>query len=121
MKVEGLERVVAVLRARAAAATRDSNVSVAVGYTASYALYVHENLEARHKPGKQAQYLVGPARALQHVIGGIVRTALAWGATLAQGLLLAGLRIQRESMMVVPVDTGALRASAFTELEKGGR
>jgi hypothetical protein len=32
-----------------------------VGYTADYAVYVHEDLEAKHKPGKKAKYLEGPA------------------------------------------------------------
>lgn len=35
---------------------------VLVGYTSEYAIYVHENLEARHKPGKQAKYLEQPLR-----------------------------------------------------------
>ena len=33
-----------------------------VGYQAEYAVYVHEDLEARHKTGKQAKYLEAPAR-----------------------------------------------------------
>lgn len=38
------------------------NTVVSVGYTASYAIYVHEDLEARHKPGKSAKFLEKPAR-----------------------------------------------------------
>ena len=30
---------------------------IIVGYTAHYAVYVHENLQARHKSGKTAKYL----------------------------------------------------------------
>ena len=41
------------------------------------------------------------------------------GHVLAQALLAAGLRLQRESQMLVPIDTGNLRASAFTRLEQG--
>lgn len=36
---------------------------VTVGYTMEYAIYVHENLDARHARGKQAKYLEDPARA----------------------------------------------------------
>lgn len=36
------------------------NTDVHVGYTASYAIYVHERLDLRHKPGKQAKYLSQP-------------------------------------------------------------
>ena len=39
-------------------------VEVQVGYTAGYALYVHENLDARHKAGKQAKFLEQPLREL---------------------------------------------------------
>ena len=35
---------------------------IVVGYVADYAVYVHEDLQARHKPGKQAKYLERPAR-----------------------------------------------------------
>lgn len=32
------------------------------GASADYAIYVHEDLEARHKPGKKAKFLEDPAR-----------------------------------------------------------
>ncbi len=35
---------------------------VVVGYVADYAVYVHENLDARHKPGKQAKFLESVVR-----------------------------------------------------------
>ena len=38
---------------------------VIVGYTAYYALYVHEDLYARHAPGTQAKYLTDPYHRLQ--------------------------------------------------------
>lgn len=131
-RVIGLERVVAELRRRAADAKKDGNVSVAVGYTAAYALAVHENIEMklRGEPrasGKgrywdpqgrgQAKFLEQPAREHQDTLARIVVDALRKGATLAKSLLLAGLRLQRESQQLVPVDTGNLKASAFTRLE----
>lgn len=117
-KIENVKKVIAALRARAAKAQKDTNVSVVVGYTQSYAIYVHENLEAYHPVG-QAKYLEQPARLLAPVLAQIVRDAMKQGKTLAQGLLLAGLRLQRESQLLVPVDTGALKNSAFTRLEQG--
>jgi hypothetical protein len=33
-----------------------------VSYTTEYAVYVHEDLNAQHKEGKQAKFLEGPAR-----------------------------------------------------------
>ena len=38
------------------------DVDVIVGYTQGYAVYVHENLDAQHKEGKQAKYLEAPVR-----------------------------------------------------------
>lgn len=51
---------------RASAFTRREGVSsqteVKVGYTAAYAIFVHEDLTAQHKPGKSAKFLEIPAR-----------------------------------------------------------
>jgi hypothetical protein len=88
--------------------------SVMVGYAASYGLYVHENLSARHTVG-QAKFLEQPARELSDngTLGNIVRTETP-RVGLRKALLMAGLRLQRESQQLVPVDTGNLKGSAFT-------
>jgi hypothetical protein len=39
-----------------------------VGYTAPYAIFVHENLELYHAPPTQAKYLEQPARELKEVL-----------------------------------------------------
>lgn len=41
---------------------RGFDADVIVGYVEDYAVYVHEDLNAQHKPGKQAKYLEQPAR-----------------------------------------------------------
>lgn len=38
------------------------DTDIIVGYQAEYAVFVHEDEEARHRPGKQAKYLEAPAR-----------------------------------------------------------
>jgi hypothetical protein len=43
-------------------ATAFNVIVVTVGYTAAYAIYVHENLDAQHAAGKTAKFLEGPAR-----------------------------------------------------------
>jgi hypothetical protein len=91
--------------------------SVVVGYTANYAVYVHER-PAKHAPGKQWKFLEQPARRLGGVLGGIIAKSLQGGAKLLQSLYLAGMRLQRESQQIVPVDTGNLRGSAFTVREE---
>lgn len=137
MEIKGLTTLIGQLRDRAARSMKEDDVSVIVGYTAAYALYVHERIEMkwqglpRHKPGKglywdpqrraQAKFLETPARQYQDRIGEIVRQVLSKkGSTLSKALLMGGLFLQRQSMLLVPVDTGNLKASAFTRLEKDG-
>jgi len=49
--------------------------AVGVGYTTDYAIYVHEDLSARHAPGKVAKYLEIPVRTKQKEILMIVQRA----------------------------------------------
>lgn len=136
---------------------QQNNGNVIVGYAASYAMYVHENVAMKWKglprgagltvsktgvvlvpksilqsgqvggtgkgfywdpQGKaQAKFLEQPFREKQREIATIVVNAMKRGSTLIKALLLGGLFLQRESQKLVPVDTGNLRASAFTEKE----
>ena len=90
---------------------------ILVGFTAQYAIYVHENLYSFHPVG-QAKYLEQPFRLLQEEFKRIIRDGMARGATIEQALLMAGLRLQREAQILTPVDTGNLKNSAFTRVEK---
>jgi len=117
MKIEGVNSVKAALRKLAQKYGGDRVETVQVGYTQRYALYVHEDLNAHHAPGKQAKYLEAPARRLERELGQIV-AEVTKKSSLQKGLLVAGLRLQRESQLIVPVDTSALKASAYTALEK---
>ena len=92
-------------------------LSVVVGYTANYGVYVHER-QAKHAPPTQWKFLEQPARQLSGVLGRTVVQALASNIRMLQALYLAGLQLQRESQLIVPVDTGNLRGSAFTAREK---
>lgn len=116
MKIERLDNLLNWLRARAAKIRREK-ASVVVGYQTNYALYVHENLTNFHPIG-QAKYLEQPARTMKGELGQIIREGFKQGLSLTQCLMLAGLRLQRESQKLVPVDTGALKNSAFTRAEK---
>jgi hypothetical protein len=116
---KSLEKFVDKLRAKAAAAAKDENADVVVGFTANYALWVHENLQAIHPVG-QAKFLEQPFRENQAKYTAIYVNARRQKRTAAQALLLAGLALQRDAMMLCPVDTGNLRASAFTRLEVKG-
>lgn len=50
------------------------DADIVVGYVADYAVYVHEDLQAKHQSGQQAKYLEQPAREkkgeLLRIIGG---------------------------------------------------
>lgn len=116
MKVEGVNKVIEALEAKKAEAIKASKASVTVGYTQNYAIFVHEDLVAHHSVG-QAKFLEQPARTLQDKFRGIIEDALRRKRTMSQALLLAGLTLQRESQKLVPVDTGALKSSAFTRVD----
>lgn len=73
-------------------------------------------MQAKHPNGGQAKYLEQPARTLQPELRRIIEEAFRKGQPLKTVLLLAGLRLQREAQLLCPVDTGALRASAFTDV-----
>lgn len=70
MKIENLNRLLEKLKSRETAA-KNQTCSVIVGYTANYAIYVHENLEAKHTVG-QAKFLEEPARRLRGDMANLV-------------------------------------------------
>ena len=131
-RVENLDSIVKAMRKRVAKIAEDAKCSVVIGYTAYYALYVHENLDPKTigmniprpsglgvfwGPAGQPKFLEAPFRDNRDKYAAIVRNALKAGLTLKQALLLAGLELQRDSMELVPVEYGNLRASAFTRVE----
>jgi hypothetical protein len=73
-------------------------------------------LQAHHPVG-QAKFLEQPARENAAKYAETIRQAVRGGLTLKQGVVMAGLELQADSMRLAPVDTGALRASAFTRAE----
>ena len=91
---------------------------VVVGYGGvPYTIYVHEDLNTKHKSGQMAKFLEIPARRLADQIALIVARLMVSGATLQEAMLAGGRFLQKASQDLVPVETGDLRASAFTVLE----
>jgi len=133
-KIEGADKLLAQLKALERKSRKDNNLGVIVGYTANYALSVHENLEMklkgqpRKKPHKgrywdpqgrgQSKYLEQPYRENRSRIYNQVVQIMRASGSLQKALLVAGLFLQRISQRLVPVDTGNLKASAFTRIEK---
>lgn len=62
---------------KASAATRKEGegfrTKVTVSYGTDYGIYVHENLESRHAPGKIAKFLEKPARENADELAAIIR------------------------------------------------
>lgn len=56
-----------------------NTVVVTVGYTVAYAIYVHENPDAQHAPGKTYKYLELPYRLHYYEIVNIVKAEIAKG------------------------------------------
>ncbi len=117
MRIDGLDKLVSQIRERAAKALASVEKCAVVGYTAVYALWVHEDMEAKHPVG-QAKFLEQPAREMSSELAAVINDNMRRGRSLDTSLLMAALRLQRESMQLVPVDTGALRASAFSRIEE---
>ena len=112
-KVEGISLVVASLEDKK---LKKPKATVNVGYTQSYAVWVHERMDTYHPVG-QAKFLEQPAREKAGEIARIIKETYRKTKDLTLSLLTGGLFLQRESQKLVPVDTGALKASAFTRVE----
>lgn len=113
LRIEGLERLKAKMEALKQKVMGQNNV-VVVGFTQRYAKKVHEDLEAHHKEGKQAKYLESPARSKSSEIRQVIGKVYTQTKRMDKALLMGGLRLQREAQLIVPIDTAALKASAFT-------
>lgn len=113
VQIEGLSNVQRMLARSRRKYAEANTASVTVGFTQTYALIVHEDLNARHDVG-QAKYLEDPLRTNARQIGETVVAGLALGASFTDALMLGGLLLQGLAQDLTPVDTGALKASAFT-------
>jgi hypothetical protein len=109
---------------------------VIVGYTQPYAVYVHESTgmslkgvprrKSRNRPsigrywdppGAQAKFLEKPARQLAGKLGKTIADSMKKGKSFQDAIYAAGLELQFASQKMVPIDFGALIASAFTATE----
>lgn len=108
VEVEGLGRVVKATRHWG---RRHSDAEYTVGYSAPYAVYVHEDMEARHPRGGQAKFLEQPARTQGNALAAVCRQAVKAGLPLQEGLRLQAERLLQMANQLIPVDTGFLKRS----------
>lgn len=114
VEIAGVKSVVQSLRDRAK--RQPTYTDLQVGYSASYAIYVHENLEAHHPIG-QAKYLESAVRQYSGRVADIVRTEMSKpDVDLTQALMKGGEFLLAESKKLVPVDTGFLRDSGYIHI-----
>jgi hypothetical protein len=90
-------------------------VEVIVGYSAPYALYVHEDMTARH-PNGQAKFLEQPMLQNMQVMADIITRSVKAKNGLTEGIKKAAEFLLQTSQPLVPVDTGALKASGFVQV-----
>jgi len=99
---------------------RTGDGSAKAGYSAPYALFVHEDLE-KHHPIGQAKFLETPARQSRTQLAATVLTNMGRGKTMDQANYEAAKQLLELSERLVPVETGTLKASGFVEDKYGHR
>lgn len=116
LKVEGVPKLIARLRARSSYYGSKPQVAAVVGYSAPYALMVHERLDVQHNNG-QAKFLEQPALMYRDMLAMQIERDLRQGKEMQQAVLGAAETLKLLSQDLVPVDTGTLRDSAFARVE----
>lgn len=119
IKIQGISQVNRLLNNKKSQLGRGKQ-SVLVGYGGTeevdYAIYVHEDLEARHPTG-QAKFLEEAPYSVEE-LAEIVSDSLKEGDSLLDGLEKAGKLVLERSQPLVPQDTGALAESGFVRREE---
>ncbi len=106
-----LERVLKELRKR----RRDRGDLLSetkVGFTAPYAVPVHERMDVHHPIG-QAKFLEQPMRTEVKPMADIIRSRLRARESLKSAQLVAAKHLIKVSLTLTPVDTGLLVSSWF--------
>lgn len=106
------------LTARQLTARRDSSLVLVIGFSAAYAIYVHENLEVVHTNG-QAKFLETVLRRNRAYYAKIVADKIRQKKGLKFAMLAAGRAVLRDAQELVPVDTGNLKESGFVQVIGG--
>lgn len=115
-RIEGASEVIRALRRMEKQAGQQTK-PVVVAYAMDYADYVHEDQEAFHDPPTQAKYLEAPARMYRKQIGAIISQVYRRTKNLQLALVEGANYLFALSQELVPVDTGALKASGYVAIE----
>ncbi len=115
-RVFNLEKILTELRKRRREGEQKSEIRI--GYTAEYAVPVHERTDLHHEHG-QAKFLEQPIRTEEKKMADIIRAKLQARKSLQEAQLEAGKHLLSVSLTLVPVDTGELKASGFVKAISG--
>lgn len=115
-ELHGVPEALGALEDRKEKGGRSGSPAGRVGYTAPYAAFVHEDLEAHHDDG-QAKFLEQPARQMRAQLRKVVADEMRHGATLPEAIQTALGQLLDASRALVPVDTGYLKDSGYVEVE----
>lgn len=109
-------------------ARRETRNTVEVGYSAPYAIIVHELVEEKLKgiprpsgrgvywgPHGQSKFLDKPAVALRAQIAGRISAVTKSTGSVYRGLYSGGVLLRDASLYLVPVEYGLLRDSVYIE------
>lgn len=111
--MSGTKRVVAAIQEKSLGRRTDARVDV--GYLAPHAIFQHENLLLHHTTG-QAKFLSEPALFYAPVIADIIAKNLQNKESIETAVRRAGNFLLAESQLLVPVDTGELKASGYVKV-----
>lgn len=131
-RVTGVKGLQAVLTAKMRETQKKASGSVTVGYSAPYAMFVHEAvgmvLQGLPRPsgignywdpsGAQAKFLEQPTRQYAKDIGSYICRQMRGGSKLIDALAGAARILLRESKKLVPVETGVLKASGYVHIKE---
>lgn len=90
---------------------------VSVGYSAQYAVWVHE-IRTNYHPVGRAGFLLDVLREMETDLRRLVQAMLKRGDTLLAARLAAATALLIESQKNCPVDTGFLRNSAYVKVTR---
>lgn len=119
-QIQGVSKLIGQLNTMAVQSKKRDDGDVLVGYSQNYALHVHER-DVYHETGTW-KYLEKAYKEVYPSILHTIKEVYKKTGSVQKGLLISGLRIQRVSQdKYCPVDTGALKASAWTATEDDAR
>lgn len=121
LTMQGQDKVIANLSAALKRLGAGSGRRVGIQYTEPYAIFVHENMEAKHVVG-QAKFLEQPMQEMKSqtvtTIARVLRSRKVNQDSIDEAIVTCATAILDRSKEIVPVDTGALKESgSLTEVE----